>query len=164
VLLDFAKAPRHEFIDARGGMACRDGFKRCLEIGVWLDVVEFTGLDERRNTRPGSAAFIMAREQRVFSVEGNGAYRAFDDVAVHLDGAVIKEQLQAVHVFCNVAELLTQARFGGDTGALNFKPNLKVIHQRLGLLQSCGLALFSRLPLDRFLNLVELCDTLEYPS
>jgi hypothetical protein len=99
------KVPRHEFIDARAWMACCDGFERCLEIGVWLDAVELAGLDEGRDARPGSAAFIMAREQRVFPVEGNGAYRAFDDVAVHLDGAVIKEQLQAVHVFCNVAEL-----------------------------------------------------------
>jgi hypothetical protein len=33
----------------------------------------------------------MAREQRVFSIEGNGADSALYDVAVHLDGAILKE-------------------------------------------------------------------------
>jgi hypothetical protein len=38
--------PRHEFIDAGSGMPCCDGFKRCLEVGVWFDVIELAGLDE----------------------------------------------------------------------------------------------------------------------
>jgi hypothetical protein len=51
---------------------------------------------------PSSAALVMAREQRVFHVEGN------------------------------LAELLTPARFGGDAGALDFKPNFKIIPQWFG--------------------------------
>ena len=35
----------------------------------------------------------------VFPVEGNRANSALDNVAVHLDGAVVHEPLQAVHVF-----------------------------------------------------------------
>jgi hypothetical protein len=88
----------------------------------------------------------MSREQRIFPVEGNGANGALDNVAVHLDGTVIEEQLKAAHIFGNVAELFTKARFGGDAGSLNFKPDLEVIQQRLGLLLSCGLASCRRLP------------------
>jgi hypothetical protein len=36
----------HEFIDAGSGMAVGNGLQGCLEIGVWLDAVEFAGLDE----------------------------------------------------------------------------------------------------------------------
>jgi hypothetical protein len=31
------------------------------------------GLDKRRDAGPGSATFVMIREQRVFPVEGDGA-------------------------------------------------------------------------------------------
>ena len=71
----------------------------------------------------------MPCKERVFAIEGNGADYSLDNVAVHLDGAVIKEQLQAVDVFCDVAELLTQAQFCGDAGSLGFKPYLKTIHR-----------------------------------
>lgn len=87
----FVKVPRHEFIDACCGMPCCNGFERCLEIGVWLDFVELAGLNQGGDATPCSAAFVMAREQRVFSIEGNGADSALYDVAVHLDGAILKE-------------------------------------------------------------------------
>ena len=33
-------------IDACGGVAFGNGFKCCLEVGVWLNVVELAGLNE----------------------------------------------------------------------------------------------------------------------
>jgi hypothetical protein len=48
-----------------------------------------------------------------------------------------------------------------DAGSLDFKPDHDVLLQWLGLLLSCGVALFSRLPSDRLLTLVELRNTLE---
>ncbi len=72
--------PRHEFIDACGGMACCDGFKRCLEIGVWLDVVELASLDQGGDARPCATTLIMAREQSVLAIEGNRADRALNNV------------------------------------------------------------------------------------
>jgi hypothetical protein len=74
-------------------MASGDGFECCLEVGVWLDAVQLAGLDKRRDAGLGSATFVMARKQRVFPVEGNGANGALGNVAVHLDGTVIEEQL-----------------------------------------------------------------------
>jgi hypothetical protein len=53
--------------------------------------------------------FVIAHSGDSNAVEGGGANGALDNVAVHLDGTVIKKQLQAVHVFCNVTELLAKA-------------------------------------------------------
>jgi enamine deaminase RidA (YjgF/YER057c/UK114 family) len=83
----FVKAPRHELIDAGAWKASCDGLECCIEIGVWLDAVELAGFD----AGPGSAAFVMPCRERVLAIEGNGADCALDNVAVHLDGAVIKE-------------------------------------------------------------------------
>jgi|UPI0005C627E4 hypothetical protein len=63
-------------------MSCCDGFERCLEISVWFDVVELAGLDKRRDAGPGSATFVMPREQGVFAIEGNWANGAFDNSAI----------------------------------------------------------------------------------
>jgi len=43
-----------------------------------------------------------------FPVQSNWTDCTLDHVAVHLDGAVVKEQLQAAHVFGNVAELFSK--------------------------------------------------------
>jgi hypothetical protein len=69
----FVKVSEHKFIDAGGWMASGDGFECCLKVGVWLDAVQITGLNKRRDAGPGSATFVMAREQRVFPVEGKKA-------------------------------------------------------------------------------------------
>jgi hypothetical protein len=126
-------------------MACCDGLQHSLEIRVWLDAVQLARLDEGGDARPGSSTFVMAREQGVFAVQSNGANGALDNVAVHLDGTVIKKQLQAAHVFGDIGELLAKAGFCGDAGSLGFEPDLKVIDQWFGLFLVCGLALFSRL-------------------
>jgi hypothetical protein len=82
---------RHELIDTSGWMAFGNGLQCSLEIGVWLDAVELTGFNERCDARPSSAAFVVAREQRIFAVKGDGSNGALDGVAVHLDDAVIEE-------------------------------------------------------------------------
>lgn len=87
-------------------MAARNGFECCLEIGVGVDPVELAGLDEGCDPAPGPAALIMAREERVLAIEGDGPDCPLDDIAVHLDSAVVKEVLLPVHVLGNIAELL----------------------------------------------------------
>ena len=157
----FVKVPWHEFVDACGGMALGDGLKGCLEIGVWLDVVELAGLNQGRDARPCSAALVMTREQRVFPVEGNRADCPLNNVAVHLYTDVVNEQLQAIHVFGNVAELLAKTRLGGDACADGFEPDLEVLHQGLGLVLPRRHAVGSRLSSDCVFYFVELCDAFE---
>jgi glycerol-3-phosphate acyltransferase PlsY len=73
--------------------------ERCLKVCVWLSVLELAGHNKLGDAGPDFATFVMAREQRVFAVKGDGTNGALDDVAVHLDGAVIGEQLKASHIF-----------------------------------------------------------------
>ena len=37
-----------------------------LQIGEWLDVVDFAGLDQRCDVASGDTTFVMTREERVF--------------------------------------------------------------------------------------------------
>ena len=64
-------------------------------------------------------------------------------------------------MYFEFSELPTQARFGGDAGSLDFEPDLKVIHQWLGLGLACFQAGCRRLSPDSLFDLVELRDTLE---
>ncbi len=50
----------------------------------------------------------MSGEESVLPVQGDGADRAFDGVAVDLDAAVGQEASQAVAVFGDVGECLAQ--------------------------------------------------------
>jgi hypothetical protein len=49
-------------------MPCGNGLQGCLEIGVWFDVIELAGLNQGGDARPCSAAFIVAREQRILDL------------------------------------------------------------------------------------------------
>ena len=51
---------------------------------------------------------IVAREEGVFPVQGDGADRAFDGVAVDLDAAIGEEAAKAVAVFGDVGQGLAQ--------------------------------------------------------
>ena len=46
----------------------------------------------------------------------------FDRVGIHLEAAIGQEDLQAVPVAVDIAELFTQAGFGGDAAALVGQP------------------------------------------
>ena len=102
----FLEVPGHEFVDARCWVALGDSFEGGLEIGVGFDAVELAGFDQRGNAAPGPAAFVMTGEERVFAIESNRSDCPLDHIAVHLDGAVVEEELQPVHVLCDVGQLL----------------------------------------------------------
>jgi hypothetical protein len=44
------------------------------EVSLWIDAVQFAGLDERSNAGPILRPRIVAREQRIFSIENNWAH------------------------------------------------------------------------------------------
>jgi len=92
-------------------VAVDDGCEDTGQIVVQLDFVEFAGLDERREYGPVLGACIVAREERVLSLQGDCA---FDSVAVHLDAAIAEEQDQPVPVFGDVFERVTRWGFGRD--------------------------------------------------
>ena len=76
-----------------------------------------------------SAPFVMSCKKRVFAVQRNGSDGALDHVVVHLDGAIIKEALQAIHVFGDVGQLFAQPGLSGDAGAHGSEPALERVDQ-----------------------------------
>jgi hypothetical protein len=113
-------------------MAVGDGCEGGLEIGEGLYAVGLAGFDKRCDAAPGDTAFVMAGEERVLAIEGDGPDQVFDPVAVDLDAAVVQEGLQPVPVVMDVGELFAQAGFGGDLAALCLQPVAEGGHQRRG--------------------------------
>ena len=78
-----------------------DGPVGCGQIGVWLDGIEFIGLDQEGDGGPVCGTSTVIRKEGVFAVQGDAADRSLDDV-VQLDPAVGKEEAKASPIFCNV--------------------------------------------------------------
>ena len=88
-----------------------------------FDPVEFTGLDQGRDDGPVLCACIMSCEERVFTVQSDGAYGALHRVVVEFDAAIVEEQAQAVPVFGDIFQGFSGRRFGRDAGAALGEPN-----------------------------------------
>lgn len=52
-------------------MAIRNGAERRLEVGEWLNAVDFAGLDQRCDAAPSDAAFVVTDEERILPIEGD---------------------------------------------------------------------------------------------
>ena len=76
----------------------------------------------------------MSCKKRVFAVQRNGSDGALDHVVVHLDGTIVKEALQAIHVFGDVGQLFAQPGLSGDAGAHGSEPALERVDQWFGLI------------------------------
>lgn len=63
-----------------------------------FDPVEFAGFNQGRDHGPVLGASVVACEESVFSVQGDGADGAFDSVVVEFDAAICQEQAQAIPV------------------------------------------------------------------
>ena len=78
---------------------------------MWFNPVEFTGLDQGRDDGPVLCARIVAREERVLSVEGDGADRSFNGIVVEFDAAIVEDKTEAAPVFGDVFQGLSSWRF-----------------------------------------------------
>ena len=65
------------------------------EVGVRFDADELAGLDQRGDDGPMLAAAVGAGEECVFAVQRDRPDRAFDDIGVDIDTAVVEETGQA---------------------------------------------------------------------
>jgi len=70
--------------------AC-DGFQDTGQIAMGLDPVEFAGLDQGCDDGPVLRSGIMACEEPVFAVEGDGTDGALDGVGIQFDATVVEE-------------------------------------------------------------------------
>jgi hypothetical protein len=103
-------------------MAVDDGRENSGQVAVRFDIVEFAGLDERREHGPVLGASAVAREERVLTLQGDGADRAFDGITVHLGAAIGQKQDQPIPVFGDVFERVASWGFGRDLRAGVIQP------------------------------------------
>src|SRR6266853_2374480 len=147
--------PWHEFVDARGRPEIDKFGEYVGEVGLRLDAVQFAGFDERSNAGPVLRALIVAREQRIFSIESNGTHASFDDVGIEFDAAVIEEAGEPVPVVQAIADVFGDRRLGGDARELLPEPGFERQHQRLALFLPHRAALGGAAAPDRLLDRIE---------
>ena len=103
----------------------------------------------------------MARKERVFTVQRDGAHATLDGVIVDLDTAISQEQILTVPVLCYVFERQPGWKLGRDLSTALGKPLFKGFYARLCFLLANGAAFISRQDLYPSLNTVEDFDLLE---
>lgn len=89
-------------------MPLDDGGERGGQPCVWIDAVHLASLDERRDDGPVFGSGVVAGEEGVFPVQGDGADGAFDGVVVDLDATIGQKAAEAVTVLGDVGERLAQ--------------------------------------------------------
>ena len=93
-------------------MAVHNGYECVCQISMRIDVGELAGLDQGGDDTPVYRSGVMASEECVFAVQGDGPDRPLHGVAIHFDTSIIKEQHQAAPVFSDVFERFAQRGFG----------------------------------------------------
>ncbi len=99
-------------------MPVDDGLKRCGEPSIGIDSIELASFNERREYRPVLCSGIVTGKEGVLSVERDWADGALDGIVVQFDATVFQELAEAVPVFGNVFEGLSEWRFGRDAGTV----------------------------------------------
>ena len=89
-------------------MAFDDGGERRGEPCVGIDAVHLAGLDQRGDDGPVFGTCVMTCEEGVLAVQGDGADRALDGIAVQFDTAIGQEAAETVAVFGDIGQRLAQ--------------------------------------------------------
>jgi hypothetical protein len=124
-----APIPGQQLVDMLGwmiGQAC----EHVGEPGLWIDVVELGGGDQRVDGSGAPTAFVGACEGPVFAPHCDGAQFALGGVVRHAQSAVVEEARECrpaleavVYGFPGLAAL-------GDPGALLAQPSLQLDGER----------------------------------
>ncbi len=55
----------YELLDLGPGVAVEDGLERLMDVGEWIDAIQFAGCDQRGENGPVFSANVVARVERV---------------------------------------------------------------------------------------------------
>src|ERR1700748_2065087 len=88
------------------------------KVKVPVYAAELGGLDQRSHDGPVLRAVIVAGEECVLARKNLRAHRAFDDVGIEIDAAVIEEAGQALPVLERITDRLRVRSLGRDVGEL----------------------------------------------
>ena len=106
-------------------MATDDAGDDFGDVGLWIDIVELGGLDERGDDGPVFGAAVGAGEQAVLAGQRQGPDGALDGVVVDLDAAITEEDSGPPSGTARITELFpTRSKSGLSTSSLSIKPSL----------------------------------------
>src|ERR1039457_6402423 len=83
------KIPWQQLLDAIDRMI-RDSFQHVMQIPLRIDVVELARLDQAVNDCRPITARIGSKEQIIFATNASSADRAFGDVVIDLEAAILR--------------------------------------------------------------------------
>lgn len=153
--------PGQQVVELALRMACNDAGDDVSEVSVRVDAVELGGFYERSDGRPVLATTVGTGEERILSIEGDWSDRAFDDVGVDLDAAIIEESTKSSPARQWVADCFGELALLADQGELLAQPWLEGIDDGAASLLARGAPFFGRASPYLALDLVELGDALE---
>jgi hypothetical protein len=143
-------------------MALGEARQSVSEPSLWVDAVQFGGLDERGDDRPVVSAIIGSCEERVLAVERQWPDAALDGVGVQLDTSVAEEAAEAVPVAQCIADSLGEPTFAADLAEPHIEHAPKVVDDDAAAFLPDGTAFIGRLTTDVGLNGIELRDAREH--
>src|SRR5207248_8723721 len=110
---------------------------------------------------PVFGAAVRACKQRIFSVERDRTYGAFDRVVVEINATIIDEARQALPARQRIADGVCELALLADQGELCAQPLLECIGERPAVLLADEAALLGTPATDVLLDSVELSDVFE---
>src|ERR1700739_2556864 len=152
---------RHEFVEARGRPQVDEFGEDVGEVGLRVDAIKFTGLNERSDASPVLRALIVTGEECIFAIENDRANASFDNICVELDPATIENRREPAPVVQGVADVLGDGRLGRDAGELLFEPGSERQHEGFAAFLAHRATLIGAAAPDRLLDGVESSDALE---
>ena len=87
-------------------MAVCDRCQSVPEIDKGFNAVDLAGLDQRSDTTPSDAAFVVACKEGIFAIKSDGSDQIFDAVIINLDATITQEGLQSLPVIVDIGQLL----------------------------------------------------------
>ena len=125
--------PWQQIVDLAVGMAVDDLGDDVGEVGVRFDAEELAGLDQRGDDGPMLAAAVGAGEECVLAVQRDRPDRAFDDVGVDLDAAVVEEAGEPLPARERIADRFGELCLLTDQSELGAQPGFEFIDDRPAL-------------------------------
>ncbi len=122
---------------------------------LWIDTVEFGGLDQGVGHSGGFAAPLGAHEQVILATDGKRAHGPLGGVVVQLQKTVLQIGAQVLHAVEAITDGPGQRCLAGYFPQLGLQPNFQFIKGRLGLFLADGPAFIGRFAASALFYFIE---------
>src|SRR4030081_1001244 len=92
---------------------------------LWINIVEFGGLDERVHDRRTPSSGVGTSEEIILAAERDWANGAFGGVVAHFEAAITGKSRQGVPARGRVADGLCERTLAADLGECGFQEQLQ---------------------------------------